>query len=140
MFNIIEIRINILPTTIPEINIVLIFSIGLINFCGKISSFPKILPYKNPKIIEEIPPATITGPIPTFFLISNIPIKKITAPCPTSPNINPNIINAVIATNNVGSISLTFGRPYILTNISKGFISLLFFSLVGSFISSFFPS
>ena len=56
IFKIIAIRINTHPTTIPQISIVVIFSIGLINFASIIFSFPNTLPYKNPNIEEAIPP------------------------------------------------------------------------------------
>ena len=65
-----------------------------------------MLPYKNPNNIDDIPPATKIGPKATFFFFNNMPIKAITAPCPTSPNMNPNIRKAVIATNAVGSSSV----------------------------------
>ena len=64
-----------------------------------------IYSYKKPNIVAETPPAISIGPSEFFFFENNIPIKNIIKPCPTSPNINPNIINAVIATNTVGSNS-----------------------------------
>ena len=94
------------PLAIPTTNILVILSIGLGTKPFIISSFPNTLPYKNPNIIADIPPAISTGPKLLFLIVKIAPIMPITRPCPTSPNIKPNIKNAVIATKNVGSISV----------------------------------
>lgn len=46
--------------------------IGLIKIGFIISSFPKTLPYKTPKIIDEIPPAESMDPYTFCFLSRRI--------------------------------------------------------------------